>query len=159
MNRSLSLRSAQLQAGATPSVRIQGLASAPYLRALLLGGLAVIGCAGSAFAQGAPSVKAKQGDAQGLWLTVENPTQQRVQMQVYSLNQHARLVNEVNRAASYGSKVNFAGMPAGRYAVLLRVGQERYRYNVQVQATPQTTISVHGLAPASPAGMVASASR
>ncbi|HEX8330242.1 MAG TPA: hypothetical protein VF629_22115 [Hymenobacter sp.] len=159
MKRSLSLRSAQLQAGATTSTPAQRSASPAFLRALLLGGLAVLGSAGSAFAQDAPSVKAKQNDAQCLALTVENPQRERMQMQVVSLNKYTCIVNEVNSNASYGSQLNFKGMPAGRYAVLLRVGRERYRYNVQVQEGPQTTISVPGLTPASPAGMVASTAR
>ena len=159
MNRSLSLRSAQQLAVATSSTRAQILASAPYLRAVLLGGLVVLGSVGSALAQDAPSVKAKQADAQGLWLTVENPTQQRVQMQVISLAESICLVNEVNRQASYGSKLNFRGVPAGQYVVLLRVGRERYRYNVQVQAQPQTAISVRELTPATTTEVAVSAAR
>ena len=137
----------------------QALASAPYLRALLLGGLAIVGSAGTALAQSAPSVTAKQADAQALWLTVENPAQQRLQMQVVSLDRSFRLVNEVNHLASYGSKLNFKGMPAGQYAVLLRVGRERFRYSVAVQGKAQTTISVRELTPAKSPEIVASAAR
>jgi hypothetical protein len=122
--------------------------TAPYLRALLLGGLAIVASAGAALAQSAPSVTAKQGDAQGLWLTIENPAQQRLQMQVVSQAQGVCLVNEVNHLTSYGSKLNFNGMPSGQYAVLLRVGHERFRYNVDVQGKAQTTISVRELTPA-----------
>jgi hypothetical protein len=126
----------------------QAFASASHRRTLLLGGLALMGSIGAAQAQDAPSVTAKQGDAQGLWLTVENPAQQRMQMQVMSLAHNVCLVNEVNHRTSYGSKLNFKGMPAGQYAVLLRVGQERYRYSVNVQGQAQTTISVRELTPA-----------
>ncbi|MBH8568008.1 hypothetical protein KB206_03885 [Microvirga sp. STS02] len=122
--------------------------TALYLRALLLGGLAIAGSAGAALAQSAPSVKAKQADAQGLWLTVENPAQQRVQMQVMALDHGVCLVNAVNHRASYGSKLNFGGVPTGQYAVLLRVGKEQYRYSVDVQGKAQTTISVRELTPA-----------
>jgi hypothetical protein len=159
MKSSLSLRSAQLQAGATPSARTQGSASAPYLRALLLGGLAVLGSAGAALAQDAPSVKAKQGDAQALYVTVENPALQLVHMKVVSLAKYTSLVDEVNHKPSYGSKLNFSGLPAGKYAVLLRVGRERYRYNVQVQAQPSAPIVVRELSAAKTTDMVASASR
>ena len=133
--------------------------TAPYLRALLLGGLAIVGSAGAALAQSAPSVTARQADAQGLWLTVENPAQQRLQMQVVSQAQHVCLVNEVNHLTSYGSKLNFKGMPAGQYAVLLRVGRERYRYSVDVQGKDQTTISVRELTPAKSSEAVASTAR
>jgi hypothetical protein len=39
-------------------------------------------------------------------------------------------------------------MPAGEYAVLLRVGRERFRYHVQVPAASPAAISVRELAPA-----------
>ncbi|GAB3855683.1 hypothetical protein GCM10028822_26920 [Hymenobacter terrigena] len=133
--------------------------TAPYLRALLLGGLAIVGSAGTALAQSAPSVKTKQADDQALWLTVENPAQQRLQMQVVSLDHSVCLVNEVNHLTSYGSKLNFNGMPAGQYAVLLRVGRERYRYGVDVQAKAKTTISVRELTPAKSPEAVASVVR
>jgi hypothetical protein len=137
----------------------QAIASVPYLRALLLGGMAILGSAGAALAQSGPSVKAKQADAQALWLTVENPAQQRLQMRVVSLDQHICLVNEVNHRASYGSKLNFGGVPAGQYAVLLRVGRERYRYSVDVQGQSQTVISVRELTPAQAPEVVAAVAR
>ena len=137
----------------------QTLASAPYLRALLLSGLAIVGSAGTILAQDAPSVKAKQADAQGLWLSVENPMRQRMQMQVVSLAQRVCLVNEVNHRAAYGSKLNFGGVPAGQYAVLLRVGREQYRYSVDVQGKAQTTISVRELTPAKSPEVVAAIAR
>jgi hypothetical protein len=120
--------------------------AAPYLRALLLGGLVLVSSVGAAFAQNTSSVKTKQGDAQALYLTVDNPALQRVQIQVVSLVNHTTILNEVNHKDSYGMQLHFKGMPAGPYAVLLRVGHERYRYNVQVadQAQTQTTISVSG---------------
>ncbi|MBF9222769.1 hypothetical protein [Hymenobacter ruricola] len=159
MKRSISLRTAtaQLQAGAAAS--FQRLTSAPVLRALLLGGLAVLGTAATALAQDAPSVKAKQADAQGLFLTVENPTRKLMQVKVVSLAKYACLTNEVNHKASYGSQLNFKGVPAGQYAVLVRVGRERYRYNVQVQNDQQTTISVRELTGTQAPAMVASTAR
>jgi hypothetical protein len=157
MNTSLSLRSAQLQAGATAS--FQRLVSAKFLRALLFGGLAAVATAGSAQAQDAPVVKAKQANAQGLFLTVENPTKQLMQMKVVSLAKYSCLVNEVNHDASYGSQLNFKGLPAGQYAVLLRVGRERYRYNVDVQNDKQTSISVRELTAAKTPEMVATTAR
>ncbi|MDO7877523.1 hypothetical protein Q5H93_22480 [Hymenobacter sp. ASUV-10] len=147
MNRSLSF--AQPLA-VTSSSTVRTATSAPYLRALVLGGLAMLGSAGAAFAQNISSVEAKQGDAQALFLTVNNPALQRMQVQVVCLDNHTRITNEVNRQASYGTKLHFKGMPAGAYAVLLRVGRERYRYNVQVADQKQTIISVSGEALAKP---------
>ena len=149
MNRSLSLRSAQALTTTT----------APYLRATLLGALALLGSVGSAMAQDTSSVKAKQADAETLLLTVENPQHERMQVRVVALDHNLCLVNEVNHEASYGTKLGFKGVPAGKYAVTLRVGREQYRYNVQVQSQPQTTISVQGLTPATAPAVVASATR
>ncbi|MBF9236951.1 hypothetical protein I2I05_06045 [Hymenobacter sp. BT683] len=145
MKFSLAPRSAQSLAGAPIQNRIQGLSAAPYLRATLLGALVVLGSAGTALAQDAPTVKAKQPNAQSLWVTIDNPAQQRMQLRVVSLSTNNCLVNEVNSQPSYGTQLNFRNLPAGKYAVLLRVGQERYRYNVQVESQTQTIISVPGL--------------
>ncbi|MBD2766575.1 hypothetical protein IC235_01555 [Hymenobacter sp. BT664] len=159
MNRSILLRSAQSMAVATATTRTQILTLKPYLRAALLSGLVLIGSIGSALAQEGPSVKAKQGNAHSLYLTIENPTQQRLQMQVLSLSQpqYTCLVDEVNHQSSYGSQLNFNGMPAGHYAVLLRIGRERYRYTVQVPSQPKAPILVSELTPALASEMVASA--
>ncbi|MFD2718184.1 hypothetical protein ACFST9_05630 [Hymenobacter monticola] len=151
MKRSISLRPAQQLTGAT--------SSASVLRALLLGGLAVLGTAGAALAQDAPSVKAVQGDGQALWLTVENPKQERMHLDVVCLTHNANLTSATNRQASYGSKLNFREVPAGKYAVLLRVGRERYRYNVEVSKGQETTISVPELTSAQTPAVVASATR
>ena len=161
MNISFSFRSAQSLTAAPASSRAQALASAPLLRAAVLSGLAILGCAGSALAQEGPSVKAKQANAQSLYLTIENPQQQPLRMQVLSLSQsqYVCLVDEVNRQSSYGSQLNFKGVPAGRYAVLLRVGRERYRYNVQVPNQPQAPILVRELTPAKGSEMVAATTR
>lgn len=159
MIRTLSLRPVQPMAAAPTSTPARFFASAPYLRAALCGGLALLGSAGSALAQEAPSVKTKQADGQRLFLTVENPAQERLEMKVVSLTDRTCLVNETNHLPSYGSQLNFQGVPAGTYAVLLRVGRERYRYNVQVQSQPQTTISVRELTPANAPAMVASTTR
>ena len=162
MNRFLSLRPTQSSmTAATSSTRVLRSASAPYRRAVLLGGLALLGSFGTAMAQDVSSVKAKQGDAESLWLTVENPTQQQVQVEVVCQAHATRLLNEVNTLPSYGTHLNFRGLPAGQYVVRLRVGRERYRYNVQVQeqGQPQTTISVRELTPAKTPNVVALVAR
>ncbi|MBF9143649.1 hypothetical protein [Hymenobacter properus] len=151
MKRSFSLRPAQQLTGATTSTSA--------LRALLLGGLAVLGTAGAALAQDAPSVKAKQADGQALWLTVENPKQDRMRLDVVCLTHDTCLMTETNRKPSYGSQLNFRDVPAGKYAVMLRVGREHYRYNVEVRKGQETTISVPELTPAQTPEVVASATR
>jgi len=134
-------------------------------RTVLLALLAAAGSAGAAQAQptqptgSVSSVKVLQPDAQTLAFTVENPARQRLQWQVLCLDNDLRLVDEGNRLLSYGCQLCFRGRPAGRYAVLLRVGRERYRYDVQVQATTQTAITVPGLAPPAAGKAVASSAR
>jgi hypothetical protein len=151
MNRSLSFAQSAV---ATSSFIARIAAPAPYLRALVLAGLGMLGSMGAASAQNISSVETKQGDAQALYLTVNNPALQRMQIQVVSLDNHTRIINQVNHEASYGMQLHFKGMPAGPYAVLLRVGRERYRYNVQVADQTQTTISVSEAVPAKPLAAV-----
>jgi len=117
-------------------------------RAMRLAALGLV--AGFGIAAGSPA-QAQQlqpvqtkADAENLMMTIENPTQQRLQVQVMQLNNSTCLSNEVNHQVSYGCKLNFAKLPAGEYAVLLRVGRERYRYSVQVKAQ-NATISVRDL--------------
>ncbi len=106
--------------------------------------LAALGLvAGFGLAAGSPAhaqeVRTKS-DAESMSLTVENPTQQRVQVQVLQVSSQSMLSNEVNHQFSYGTKLNFAKLPAGEYAVLVRVGRERYRYAVQVQAAASISV-------------------
>ena len=116
------------------------------IRLAALGLVAGFGlAAGSpAHAQQAQSVQTKT-EAESLMLTVENPTQQRMQVQVMQVSSQTCLSSEINHQPSYGTKLNFAQLPAGEYAVLVSVGRERYRYAVQVQAQNATTISVREL--------------
>ena len=165
MNCLSNARTAQPSAAGTSSPRALAFATAHPFRAALLGLLAVVGSAGAAQAQQAQPVssvspvKAIQPDAQSLSFTVENPAQKRLQLQVLCLDNNKYLVNEGNRLPSYGCQLHFRSLPAGRYAVLLRVGSERYRYTVQVQAKTQTTIVVPGLAPSTADEVVASVAR
>ncbi|MBO2012565.1 hypothetical protein [Hymenobacter negativus] len=112
------------------------------IRRAVLGLVAGFGLAASspAQAQQAQSVHTKT-DSANLMMTVENPSQQRMQVQVVQMSSQTCLSNEINHQSSYGTKLNFASLPAGEYAVLVRVGRERYRYAVQVQAQ-NATISV-----------------
>ncbi|MCC3153577.1 hypothetical protein Q3A66_12115 [Hymenobacter sp. BT770] len=159
MKRPNTSRSEQPLAAAQSSTRARSFMAAPHFRAALLGGLALLGSAGTALAQDAPSVKAKQPDAASLWVTIENPAKKAMQMQVINLDSYNSLINEVNHRPSNGYHLSFRKVPAGRYAVLLRVGRERYRYTVQVKAQPQTIISVNELAPATAAPSIAAISR
>ena len=149
MNASFTLRPAQSVA-TTPSPT-RTLLSGTTFRAALLGMVAVLGSAGAALAQKPAAqqpqwVQTKQVDAQSLWLTIDNPELKAMQMQVVNLGTNDCLANELSHKPSYGCKLNFSTLPAGQYAVMLRVGREHYRYNVLVQKQPATsTIVVQGL--------------
>jgi hypothetical protein len=127
-------------------------------RLTVLGLVAGLGLAASSSAQ-AQQLQPVQTkiNAESLMMTVENPTQQRVQVKVMQLSSSTCLSNVVNHDASYGTKLCFAKLPAGEYAVMLRVGREQYRYSVQVQAQ-NSTISVRELSNQATDKAVASAS-
>ncbi|SFQ21713.1 hypothetical protein [Hymenobacter arizonensis] len=159
MKTSLTPRPAQSLAGISLQSRAQAMLAASFLRPALLGALVVLSSAGTALAQDVPSVKAKQTDGHNLAMTIENPARQQMQLRVVALSTNTCLVKEVNTEPSYGTNLNFNQLPAGKYAVLLRVGQERYRYTVQVASRAQTTISVPELATPQAGQIVASATR
>ena len=114
-------------------------------RLAVLGMVAGLGLAASSSAQAQQlqPVQTKT-NAESLLMTVENPTQQRVQVKVMQLSSNTCLSNAISRQTSYGTKLSFAKLPAGEYAVMLRVGREKFRYAVQVQGQ-NSTISVREL--------------
>lgn len=107
------------------------------LRAIIFGS-ALLGTA-VAQAQQLQPVQVTQPDANSLRLRFDNPTQQPARLQVIRLATNEMLLNETHREPAYGTRLKFDTLPAGRYAVLLRLGRDRYRYTVQVQAQPRTT--------------------
>jgi hypothetical protein len=114
-------------------------------RLAVLGLVAGLGLAATspAYAQQGQKVQTKS-EAETLLMTVSNPAQERVQVKVMQLSSQTCLSNVINHDASYGTKLCFAKLPAGEYAVMLRVGRERYQYAVQVKAQ-NSTISVREL--------------
>lgn len=114
-------------------------------RLAVLGMVAGLGLAATspAYAQQGQKVQTKS-EAENLLMTVSNPAQERVQVKVMQLSSQTCLSNVINHDASYGTKLCFAKLPAGEYAVMLRVGRERYQYAVQVKAQ-NSTISVREL--------------
>ena len=104
-------------------------------RAIIFGVFA-LGTA-TAHAQHPQPVQLTQPDASSLRLRFENPTRQPARLQVLNLTTDNLLLNETHREPAYGTRLKFDTLPAGRYTVLLRLGRDRYRYTVQVQARPQ----------------------
>lgn len=114
------------------------------LRPGFLGLFALLGTA--AHAQQPAAVQVTQPDAVSLRLRLDNPTQQPARLQVIHLNNDNVVLNETHREAAYGTRLMFDTLPSGRYAVVLRLGRDDYRYTVQVQARPTgSTISVRDL--------------
>ncbi|WP_460503341.1 hypothetical protein [Hymenobacter agri] len=85
-----------------------------------------------------------QPDASSLRLRFDNPTQRPAYLTVTNLNLGQAILSETHREAAYGTRLKFDQLSAGAYAVLLRVGRNRYRYTVQVaaDAAGQPTIAV-----------------
>ncbi|MCI1189004.1 hypothetical protein MON38_16395 [Hymenobacter sp. DH14] len=105
----------------------------PALRLSLL--TAIFGVISTAAAQTQqPAVQMSQPDASSLRLRFDNPTMRPVYLAVLNLNNGELVLSEIHREAAYGTRLLFDKLPAGSYAVSLRVGRDRYRYAVQVAA-------------------------
>jgi|GEM_PF-2278934 hypothetical protein len=119
------------------------LAAGRILRSALPSLLLVTGFAGTAAAQAAP-VQVTQPDDASLRVRINNPAGARAQIQVVHLDNGNWILNETHRAPAYGTLLKFNNLPTGRYAVVLRVGPNRYRYNVHVEgkAPGAATIAV-----------------
>ena len=114
-------------------------AAAKDARPVLVGALGLLGAALGLPAQAAPTepVQVTQPDAANLRVRISNTSHKAIYMQVVRLENGQWLLNETHRVPAYGTLLKFGGLPTGNYAVLVRVGANRYRYTVQV-ATPKT---------------------
>ncbi|HEX8326793.1 MAG TPA: hypothetical protein VF629_04585 [Hymenobacter sp.] len=104
-----------------------------------LGLVALVGTAFSASAQTPPAepVRVTQANDLSLRIRINNPTQQAAQLRVVQLNNGSWILNETHREPAYGTLMKFDKLPAGRYAVVLQVGPDRYRYTVDVRQQKQ----------------------
>lgn len=107
-------------------------------RSLVVGALALLGaglaCPAQAQTPATEPVQVTQPNAESLRVRISNPARQKASMQVIHLNTSQTLLNETYRTPAYGTLLKFNGLPTGRYAVLCRVGANRYRYTVDVDA-------------------------
>lgn len=108
--------------------------SGPVLRIMLLVAAFGLRAAAPARAQAPTGVQMTQPDASSLRLRFDNPTRRPAYLTVVHLNNGEAILNETHREAAYATRLKFDRLPAGTYAVLLRVGRDRYRYAVQVAA-------------------------
>ena len=132
MNRFANLRPATFAHKSIATNRLnQHIASA--LQCGLLASAVAVLSAGAAQAQ-QPAVRMSQPDATSLRLRFDNPTQRPACLTVVNLSSGESILTENHREMAYGTRLKFDKLPAGAYAVLLRMGRNRYRYTVQVAA-------------------------
>ncbi|TGE21278.1 hypothetical protein E5K00_13370 [Hymenobacter aquaticus] len=106
-------------------------------RALLLLGLSLgLAAARPAWAQQASPIRVEAADAESIRLRVDNSALLPGRVQVQSLTTGQVLFDEAYSGPAYGKRFNFRGLPAGRYALLLRTGATQHRYLLQVQSGP-----------------------
>jgi hypothetical protein len=115
-------------------------AAAQHARPVLLGAVALLGVAlalparaaqGTAASSGEP-VQVTQPDAESLRVRIYNATGKPALLRVVHLDNGQTILSETHREAAYGTRLKFDTLPCGRYAVTMRVGDNKYRYEVQV---------------------------
>jgi hypothetical protein len=133
--------------GAQPTApQTSSFAAPKAVRPALLGLLALAGTglASPAQAQNSRPVSVTQPDGQTLRVRIYNAGKKPAVLRVVKLDNNRWILNETHKEPAYGTLLKFSNLPSGRYAVLLRVGADRYRYHVQVATTAPgaTTIAV-----------------
>ena len=104
--------------------------SGAALGALLLGGVIF---AGPVAAQ--QPVVIDKTDAATFRVRTQNPLKERVQVQVVSGNTGQRLFAEAYDQSYYSRRFNFQNLKPGAYFLVARIGQDTYRYTIQVKPT------------------------
>jgi hypothetical protein len=124
------------------TIRVSGLA--PFIRPMLLVLAVALGNSGTAWAQQGPPAWVSQTDSESLRVRIDNPAALACQVRVIQLSSGESLFYEASQTPAYGHRFNFRQVPTGRYALVLRVGPNRYRYTIEVQTQKQrpTTIAV-----------------
>ncbi|UYZ58247.1 hypothetical protein [Hymenobacter latericus] len=112
--------------------------AAPGSRAsrVLLGLLALGGVLAASPVQAMPGqpVSLERVDEVSLRVRISNPAQQLGQVQVVSLVSGKTIFSETYSEQAYGHRFNFSVLPAGRYAIVVKAGEQQYRYTLQLQA-------------------------
>ncbi|OON71103.1 hypothetical protein [Hymenobacter sp. CRA2] len=113
-------------------------AAAPLARRTVQGGLALLLLLGATAARpaqaqpGQPLVTVENADAESIRVRVANPGQQPSRVQIVRLATRNTVFAETYSAPTYGHRFNFRDLRPGRYALLMNVGPEAYRYVLQV---------------------------
>ncbi|UOQ99157.1 hypothetical protein MUN81_06595 [Hymenobacter sp. 5317J-9] len=104
-------------------------------------------------------VQVSQPDSESLRVRISNPAQKSIVLRVVHLDNGRWVLNETHKVPAYGTRLRFNDLPTGRYAVMLQVGPERYRYTVDVdgQKPGASTIAVRELTTRRVENVVASA--
>ncbi|MBD2724202.1 MULTISPECIES: hypothetical protein [Hymenobacter] len=136
-------------------------AAAQGARPVLLGAMVLFGLARPAHAQtlAQEPVQVSQPDSESLRVRINNPALKTIVLRVVHLDNGRWVLNESHRVPAYGTRLRFNDLPTGRYAVMMQVGPERYRYTVDVDGkTPgASTIAVRELTTRRVENVVASA--
>ncbi|MBF9219955.1 hypothetical protein [Hymenobacter ruricola] len=126
-------------------------AAAQGARPVLLGALGLLGLGLAQPAQAQTpaaqeSVQVSQPDGESLRVRIYNPANKALTLRVVHLGNGRWVLNETHHA-SYGTRLKFDDLPTGHYAVIVRLGEEHYRYAVDVDGkTPgSATIAVREL--------------
>lgn len=139
---------------------VSGVATRFFTRSFALAGL-LLGLATAArpaSAQHAAPITITSPNAESIRIRIDNATQQPGRVQVVSLSSGQVLFNETYDAPAYGKRLNFRGLAAGRYALLLYTAGTQYRYTLQVQSGPAgQTVSVRHLKARGPQLLLAGA--
>ncbi|KUG05849.1 hypothetical protein [Solirubrum puertoriconensis] len=126
----------------TASAATAARAAGAYASRMLLGLLTLGGALAAAPVQAAPGqsvqpVALERVDAVSFRVRISNPAAQQGQVQVLSLASGKTLFSENYAAPAYGHRFNFGVLPAGRYAIVVKAGEQQYRYTLQLQADGQ----------------------
>jgi hypothetical protein len=131
---SFAARFTSKSASVQPRAAVQSMLSRvrqAALGALLLGSAFL---ASPAVAQQQP-ITIDKTDAATFRVRTQNPMNERVQVQVISGVTGHRLFTETYDQAYYSRRLNFQNLKPGSYFLVTKLGQDTYRYTIQVKPT------------------------
>ncbi|WP_324674338.1 hypothetical protein [Hymenobacter sp. GOD-10R] len=104
---------------------------------LTLGGASL---ASPALGQEAKPVDVQKVNETAFRVRIQNPTQGAGKVRVISLVTGQTLMYQRYEGPAYGCNIDFRDLQTGQYALLMQVGQSKYRYIMQVKSNPQTSV-------------------
>ncbi|MCC2545394.1 hypothetical protein LJY25_02975 [Hymenobacter sp. BT175] len=95
-------------------------------------------------------VAVEKMDETSFRVRISNPQQKAGTLEIVNLANGRTLFKEGYTGVVHGHKFNFRDMQDGKYAVVVKVGKEKFRYELQLQTTTQRTVAMN-VTPESPA--------